>query len=200
MIWMKLRIKVASAIWLAVAIAALYGIGYLAIGRSFVPDNFTVARKADAEIAKSIVALTEESLKNLESISALDREYKFEDALVLVRQELLRTNEVRENLGELLGEIGKMTVAADGIAPAKARNLAIEAIKYQLDLVKNLNEYNAILNGLLATLEWKFAGIIKKDVADVQVSIGNMNAVGKEINKLNNLFNQKMEEFDAIVK
>jgi hypothetical protein len=182
-----------------VAIAALYGIGYLAIGRSFVPDNFTVARKAGADVAKSIVALTEESLKNLEAISALDRDFKFGEALVLVREELLRAEEARLKAIDLTKELDKMTTAAAGISPTKARNLAVEAVGHEVSLISHLIVYNDVLNGLLHTLELKFSGDIRYDAQDVQTLVQSMNAETREINRLNALFNQKMEEFDEVV-
>jgi len=196
---MKLRSKFVSAIWLVAAIAALYGIGYFAIGRSFVPENFTAARKDGAEVAKSIVALTEESLKNLEGISALDREYKFKEALVLVQDELFRAEEARLKAIDLTKELDRMTTAVAGITPTKARNLAMEAVGHEVSLISHLIVYNDILNGLLRTLELKFSGDIRDDAQDVQKLVQNMNAETREINRLNALFNQKMEEFDRVV-
>jgi hypothetical protein len=196
---MKLRSKLSAALWLVIAIGALYGLGYVLIGRSFVPDNFITARRADAEIAKSIVALTEASLENLEAISALDREYKFKDALALVQQELLRAEETRVKAIELASQLDKMTTATEGIVPTRARNLAVEAVGHQISLISHLVVYNDALRGLLQTLELKFLGQIRKDVKDVQTLIENMNTEAREINKLNNLFNEKMQQFDEIV-
>ena len=184
---------------LILAVLALYLIGYFLIGRSFVPVEFSDARRESAAVAKEITQLIETSLKNLEEISSQDRQYNFGQALVLVREELNRAQEARLKAIELIVGLERMGRAAQAVKPTKARNLVIEAISHELSSLSHLIVYNDILNGLLQTLEFKFSGDIRYDAEDVQNLVKNLNNEAREINDLNNLYNQKMQEFDKLV-
>lgn len=173
--------------------------GYLLIGRSFVPPEFNEHRRRGAEIAKEIVSLTEVSLANLDEISLRDRQYNFREALELVRAELERSKNSRLKAVDLAQELDAMTRVAVQIEPKKARDVVIEAIGYELSLITHLIVYNDALNGLFQTLEYKFSGDIRYDAEDVQNLIKSLNQEASEINRLNNLFNEKMVEFDGIV-
>jgi hypothetical protein len=182
------------------AAAAIYAIGYFFISGVFVPPAFSESRKESALIAKDIVSLTEKSLQNLDKIALEDRQYNFERALELVREELEHTKKSRLKAVGLTEKLVVMTHSAATITPVKARNLAIEAISNELSLISHLIVYNDVLNALLQTLEYKFSGDIRYDAQDVQILIKNMNQEVREINKLNDLFNQKMKEFDELAK
>ncbi len=196
---MQLRKNIKGAIWLAVLAALLYLGGYLFIGRSFVPSEFTEHRRQGAGIAKELVSLTEVSLSNLDEISEKDRQYKFGEALDLVRQELARAEEMRAKAFELTDVLTKMIPPAAQVEPEKASKLAIEAIGYEVSLINHFRSYNDILVGLFQTLEYKFSGDIRYDAEDVQNLIKGLNQEASEINRLNNLYNEKMAEFDKLV-
>ena len=198
--WLKARRRLKGIIFLFLSLSLLYVAGYLLIWRTFVPPEFTSARKESAMIAKEIVSMTEESLGNLDKISFEDRQYHFRKALELVRQELERAKNSRLKAIQLTQAMDKMTTAGQGIKPTGARNLAIEAARYEISLISHLIVYNDVLNSLLQTLEYKFSGDIRYDANDVQVIIKNMNQEAKEINDLNDLFNQKMSELDDLEK
>lgn len=183
----------------ALVLAALYLLGYYFVTKAFIPDNFTTARHQSALIAKEVVALTEESLTNLDKIALQDRQYNFGQALRLVREELERAQNSRLKAVDLTRELDGMARAAAGIKPAKLRNLAISAISNELSLISHLIVYNDILNGLLQTLEFKFSGDINYKSEEVQILIKNMNQEAKEINNLNEAFNEKMKKFDELV-
>ena len=188
-------------LWLVLAAAIIVAGGYLLINKKFVPPDFYEARNNSAAVAQEIVTVTETSLKNLEEISLQDRQHNFKKALSLVRQELERSKESRLKAIDLTKQLGNMTVAANEIFPTKARNLAIEAISQELNLITHLILYNeTYLNGLLQTLELKFSEDIRYDSDDVQKLVKNMNNEAREINRLNNLFNEKMRGFDDLVK
>ena len=93
-----------------------------------------------------------------------------------------------------------MLQSTPSIAPVKARNLAMEARSYEVSLLKKIIAYNDSLSALLQTLNYKFSGDIRYDADDVQKLIENMNDNAREINELNNLYNQRMKEFDEITK
>lgn len=186
-----------TSLWIVLGLGLLYLAGYLLIGQSFVPVQFTEARNASGLIAKEIVALTEESIKNLEVISLNERENNLWKALSLVKEELERAKNSRAKAIELTEQLDAMARGASGITPTKARNLATEAVAKELSLISHLIVYNDILNGLLQTLELKFKGI--GDSQEIQNLIKNMNSEAQEINNLNESFNQKMQQLDNIV-
>lgn len=195
--------KVQRNIWRGAAVifgaAAIYFIGYFFVRGAFVPDAFIEARQQSALIAKDIVSLTEKSVQNLDKISLEDRQYNFERALALVGEELEHTKNSRRRAVDLTGALDAMARTAGSIAPAKARNLAIEAISHELSLISHLIVYNDTLYALLQTLDYKFSGDIRYDAGDVQALVKNMNQEVREINRLNEVFNQKMKEFDEVV-
>ncbi len=196
---MNLRRSVKGIVSLIAAVLALYLAGYFLIGRSFVPAEFSEARRESAAVAREINQMINESLGSLEEISLQDRERNFKQALVLVREELGRAQQARLKAIELVVGLGKMSKSAQEIEPAKARDLAVEAIGSELTSLSHLVVYNDILNGLLQTLELKFSGDLGAEAEDVQNLIKSLNAEAKEINDLNTLFNQKMQEFDNLV-
>ena len=196
---LKLNRNLKTSLWVVLGMGLLYLAGYLLIGQIFVPPQFTEARNKSGLIAKEIVALTEESLKNLDVISLNDREYNFRKALGLVREELERAKNSRIKAVELTKQLDAMARGAAGITPLKARNLATQAIADELSLISHMIVYNDALNGLLQTLEFKFSGDIRYDSQEVQNLIQNMNKEAKEINNLNESFNQKMQQLDKMV-
>jgi len=196
---LKLWHNLKTSLWVVLGMGLLYLAGYLLIGQSFVPPQFTEARNKSGLIAKEIVALTEESLKNLDVISLNDRQYNFGKALSLVREELERAKNSRAKAVELTEQLDAMARGASGITPSSARNLAMQAVADELSLISNLIVYNDALNGLLQTLEFKFSGDIRYDSQDVQNLIKSMNIEAKTINDLNESFNQKMQQLDKAV-
>ena len=196
----EMKKNVKSIIILIAVLALFYFTSPFLFGGSFVPENFIAARQRGAVIAKDIVQLTGDSLANLDEISAQDRQYNFGKALSLVHGELDQAKKSRLKAIKLTEELDRMARAASGIKPTKARNLVMEAVGNEVSLISHLIVYNDILNGLLQTLDYKFSGDIRYDVEDVQNLIKSMNKEAKEINNLNGIFNQKMGEFDELVK
>lgn len=174
-------------------------LGYRWLSQSFAPPAFLEARSRAAGTAKEIISLTENSIQTLDKISFYDRQYNFGPALSLVREELERAKKSRQKTTALTKEIGNMTNAIVGITPARVRSLATEAVRDEVDLISHLIVYNDLLNGLLQTLEYKFSGDIRWESEEVQILIKNMNQEAREVNRLNNLFNQKMQELDRLI-
>lgn len=198
----SLRIKKDTKIALVIllVVIAIYFLVQYVVASVFVPDNFTEARKSSAAVSAEIISVLDESLKTLQTISEHDQNYAFSQALKLVSAEIDRTKESKKKATELTLALDKMARAVPEISPSKARNLAVEAVSSAVALISRLVIYNDSLNGLLETLRYKFSGDIRYDAKDVQVMVQNMNREAKEINALNDLFNQKMREFDEVVK
>ncbi len=178
----------------------LYGAGYLLLSKVVLPQDFTDARIRAAKQAEELVLMLNESSKNLNLIAQSDRDFEFNKALSLTDEELLRAKQTREKAGEINNELVTMLQSTPSIAPVKARNLAMEAMSYEVSLLKKIIAYNDSLSALLQTLNYKFSGDIRYDADDVQKLIENMNDNAREINELNNLYNQRMKEFDEITK
>jgi len=187
-------------IFIVSASAFIFLIVYFFVGNEYVPELFSQARQNSFIVAEDISSLTGQSLASLEKIAEADNEYSFGNALVLVGEELERLKKARAQAIELTKNLDLMAKSTAGIRPKAARNLAIEALSYEISLMSRLIVYNDILNGLLQTLELKFSGEMAYNAKDVQVIIANLNSEAREINNLNNLFNEKMKEFDEVYK
>ena len=195
----KLRREAKTGIVLALAIVVLYAIGYFFVSKSFVPDRFIEARQQGAAVGKEIVVMTEESLATLDLIAKEDKNFRFQRALDIVQSELEHSKKARVKAIELTKALDDMARSAAEIKPTKARNLAMDAVRQEVGLITRLIVYNDLLNTLLQTLEFKFSGDIRYDAEDVQLTIKNMNTEAREVNNLNNLFNEKMREFDSLL-
>jgi len=183
---------------LILVVVSIFGFfGYYLMGnKTFVPENFNEARAKSSAIASELVGLLDESLKSLDKISEEDKNYRFSSAMDLVNGESEKIENAKARALDLSGELNKMAQAVQGIKPAKARNLALEAVSQEVLLISHIVNYNSYFGGLLETLRLKFAGDIRYDSNDVQVLVSNMNSEAKEINTINNFFNQKLGEFD----
>jgi hypothetical protein len=187
-----------AVVWLSLALLILFfGTNYL-MSKSFVPSNFQISRQEGSEISSAIVEMLGESIKNLEKIAEADRNYNFSRALNLVEAELEQVGKAKQKAAELTKVLDKMARAVQEITPEKARDLALESVASEISLISHLMIYNDILAGLLKTLEYKFSGDIRYDAKDVQTLVESLNKETREINALNELFNEKMREFDKI--
>ncbi|MDO8443214.1 MAG: hypothetical protein Q7S81_03105 [bacterium] len=183
-------------------ISVLGGLGYLLFssGESFVPENFIEARGRSAIIASELVSdLNISLLQSLPKISEEDKNGRFSSALGLVEQEIEKIQKVKDMASKLSIELTNMAQAIQGIKPVVARNLALEAVSQEVSMINHLLNYNNYFYSLLETLKLKFSGDIRYDSSDVQVLIENMNKEAKEINSINDSFNQKLKEFDSAI-
>jgi hypothetical protein len=168
--------------------------------KPYVPENFIEARSNSSSVAADLVLILGESLKSLDKISEEDKNYKFSSAMNLVEQENQKIKNAKTKALVLSDDLNKMAQAIQDIKPVKAKNLALEAVSQEVSLISRLINYNAYFGSLLDTLRLKFSGDIRYDSSDVQSLIADMNSEAREINSINNSFNQKLEEFDQAVK
>lgn len=195
---MRLTKNVKNILTITVLAVLLYAASYFIVGTTFVPQNFTEARANSAKTAGELMAILNVSQANLVQIAQYDKDYQFIKALDLVKQELENIRQSFEKSTTLATQLNDMSNAATGITPIKARNLAIDAMRQEVSLVGKLIIYNQSFGSLLENLQLKFSGSVKYNSDDVQKQIEIMNSVGKEINELNELYNQKMTEFDKL--
>lgn len=175
----------------------IFSVRYL-MGQSFVPSNFQTARQEGSEISAGIVAILGESVQSLDKIAEADKNYNFSRALRLVDDELEKVEKAKQKAAELTKVLDKMARAVQEITPKRARDLALEAVSSEISLISHLMIYNDTLTGILKTLQYKFSGDIRYDAKDVQTLVESLNKETREINALNDLFNEKMREFDEI--
>lgn len=198
---MRLTKNVKNVLTVTVLAILLYAAGYLLVGQTFIPQNFIDARASVAKTAGELMTIVAASQANLDQISQYHQSNNFPKALELVNQELVNGKSSFAKEQVLAAELNGMSNAATGITPIKARNLAEDAMRQELTLMGKLIEYNQSFNSLLENLQLKFSGAITKDnSAEIKTQIENMNSAGKEVNDLNDSFNQKMTEFDKLTK
>jgi hypothetical protein len=186
-------------IFLVLSVIFVLGwLGYLlwSSSGSFVPKDFSEARGRSATIASELVSDLDTSLQNLNKISEEDKNGRYSSALELVEQETEKVEKVRNLALDLSNELINMTQAVQGIEPATARNLALEAITQEVPLIGHLTMYNDFLSRLLATLKMKFVDDSNYDSSDVQNYIAKMNEEAKSVNLINDSFDQKLKDFD----
>ncbi|TSC96411.1 MAG: Uncharacterized protein Athens071426_191 [Parcubacteria group bacterium Athens0714_26] len=191
--------KVLRVILYLAILALLYFFVRYFINRGSVPDDFIEARRQSSVIASQIVRGIESSLSNLDLIAENDRNYNFHKALGLVYLEQDKAKEGKAEALKLNKQLNVMASAVPFIKPEGARNAALGSVSEEVSLISHLINYDSYFSGLLDTLKLKFSGDISYDSSDVQTLIQNMNSEAKEINKLNDSFNNKMAEFDKII-
>ena len=189
-----------SILWIALALIATALVLYFSNARSFVPENFAGARNRSSEIAADLVKELDASVKGLDQISEADKSGNFSLALALVDQENKRIDSAKTKALDLSKELISMAQAIYKIKPEAAKKVALDAVVQETTLLSHLTNYNAYFGSLLQTLKLKFVGNLGYSNNDVQIYINNMNREAGDINNLNESFNQKLKEFDDILR
>lgn len=176
-----------------------YGASRLLSFSRSIPSEFQDARLRGALIAQNIVNLSNDSGKNLEKISELDRQGQFKEALAITADAAKQSAGIRDQAVALADEIGKMTKALSGIQSFEARQAALESIASRLALLNRLINYSSYLAELTEALQNRFTGV-PGAAKQVAVLVNQINAEVKAINSFNGQAGQAMDRFDAIVK
>ncbi len=164
------------------------------------PVDFIEARKEGARTAERIVFFSHQALAGLEQIGQYDEKKNYESALELVEKELERNKQARQEAIVLSSYLGTMAAFLPQIEPAKARELATEAVGYEVSLVNRLINYHDLLNQLFELLGNKFRGRLASNDDLTKKLLASINSEIKAINNLNQKFNSTMEMFDKILK
>ena len=199
--FMKLR----SLIWLPAgftAALAILGVRYLTFTSAatpFVPPEFAESRVKGAAIAAVIMDLSRTRLSRINEIAELDRNGKVNDALLIVTEELLQINRIRDEAARLASQLERMALAIPSIRPAEARELATEAVSNEVALVTRLMTHNAYLSELFDVLQIKFTDRRSNVDGRVNDLVNKINDEAKAINQFNRQFNESLRQFDARV-
>jgi len=191
----QIRLLILFIIVVFFALFIYFLLRFFVVEPKTIPENFLMARQEASIIASEIVAISNESINNLNEIAQLDKEKKYTEALLLTSQELERNRQAREKAIKLSIQLEIMAKNLSQISPASASQLALQAISSETGLISRLITYNDYLTQLLEVLREKFLG---KDTGDkIPELIAKINDEARAINDLNQKFNDVMKEFDA---
>lgn len=194
-----MRIKKSIIFWVTLVLF-LVGVGtkLFFFQPVFVSKDFVDARQNSINVSQVIVRLSADSLVNLSHIGLLDKEGKTKEALDLVDKAIENNRQAREQAVKLSAYLEVMSKNLPTLSPWRARDLATEALGYEVSLINHLITYNDRLNQLFKTLEDKFNN--KGSNVEVQIAflLNRINEEGDSINILNRKFNDTMIKFDKL--
>ncbi len=193
--------KVKKLIWVVIlSVAGYFSFYYLLIGPVVLPPEFQTARLAGANLAEQVTFLSNKSLKNLNAISKYDADQNYSEALILVSRALIDNKEINDRAVQLSTQLALMAQKVGDIRPAQGRELASEAITYEVALVSRLINYNATLRELFEVLREKFLGNFAGSDVRVVRLINEINESTTVINGLNKAFNDALARFDLLYR
>ncbi len=191
--------SVQKFIWLGIFIILGYFLArYVFIGPKVVPNEFLEARGSGEKVAAEIVDLSAGSINNLSRIAELDKEFNYPEALVLVSGELIKNGTFNDKATALSTELARMAQAIPSIRPSKARELAAEAVSYEVALVSRLIGYNQALRELMSMLKSKFSWEFYGTDSQIEDLLVEINSTATAINSLNAAFEETLKDFDEL--
>ena len=194
-----MRIRKKTIVWgIVVLFLGALAVKYLFFQPIIVPKDFIDARQNSINVAQTITRLSNDSLVDISRIGQLDKAGRIKDALDLVSKAIKDNQQARVEAVKLSAYLEVMAKNLQDISPYGARDLATEALGYEVTLINHLITYNDYLNQLFNVLQEKFEG--KNGNADAQIKswINKVNKVGEEINTLNKKYNDTMIKFDKL--
>lgn len=190
----KKRVKAAMLVSAFVLLGSFIAGAVIFGNVKMVPYGFASARQNIASISQEIVRLSDQTAKNIEAISLLDQNGKYDEALNLVTGEIVKNQEARSRAIELSGEVQKMMNALSDLRPASLQPIALEALNTEVSLINRLVTYNGYLYDLLNILQNKLIGKTSGD--NIPNLIVKINNEARAINDLNGKFGDLMRQFD----
>jgi hypothetical protein len=160
-----------------------------------VPDSFANARQSAWIYARTIADSVKDTPKNLETIQALERQGKDQEALTLLVTEAQKNAVAQDAALKLSTELETMAKGIPDIRPEKAAQAALVAISSETALIYKLVSYNSYLNNLLGLLRDRLTGKLS-GVQKINQVVDSINAEIDSINRLNAQFVDYMENFD----
>ncbi len=194
-----MRIKKSIIFWVALVLfLAGAGAKLFFFQPISVPQDFIDARQNSINVSQIIVRLSADSLVDLSRLGLLDKEGKIKEALNLVNKAIENNRQAREQAVKLSDYLEVMSKNLPDLSPWRAKDLATEALGYEVSLINHLITYNDYLNQLLQVLQDKFNN--RGGNVEVQISflINRINEEGDSINILNRKFNDTMIKFDKL--
>ncbi len=184
---------------MAVLVLGAYFLTNFFLNQTSIPQQFTDSRMKGAEIARNIVALSNNSLSSLSEIARYDEAGNTPDALILISKEILKVGEYQTQALNLSQELEKMAELVKNIKPQGIKIVATEAISSEVALVSSLLIYNGYLKDLFETLKTKLESNTNTD-GRVKDLVGKINYQIKTINSLNDESVAVFNTFDTLSK
>jgi hypothetical protein len=190
-----------TIVWSVILIILAYFlVRYIIIGPKSVPEVFGASRAGGAKLALEIAALSEESVEKLAEISRKDRDFDFIGAKIIIAQEILRNKELKNKALALSNQLAKMAQNLSGIQPRRGRELAAEAIGYEVAMVSRLIAYNGKAEEIFELLKAKYEGGEFYPNSEVNKYIDELNATARTVNTFNKAFEETLKKFDEVYK
>jgi hypothetical protein len=164
-----------------------------------IPLSFIEARSQGAAIAANIVALSNQSVANLEQVNKFDEQGKYADALTITTDLVTQSQKLRDQAIALSNQVGDMTTALSSVNSFEAQQAALESIASQLAIITQLLNYSNDLDKLLLTLQNHFTNKAWQP-NDVVTLVNQINLDVTAINSFNTQATQDMAKFDTIVR
>lgn len=185
-----------TLIALAVVIGLGFG-GYEIVRGNRIPEAFREARERGGAISERISSNASNIAKQLEHLSELEKQKKFDEADALIEELSKQKDEIKKDAVDLSRELEVMTKAVQGIRNDEAREAALEAVNSELSVITHLLGYSDFLG--------KLFGVIQNRTArnrDTQI-LGWLHEINSEVNQINE-FNDKaraaFQKFDSLTK
>lgn len=169
--------------------------------RVYVPQDFYAARDRAAGISQRIGQLTDASVVTLGQISTADEKGNYRLGLKLVNEEIERNEAIKEEAVKLSEELKNMALNLGAVKPERAAEAGLQAATTGLELAQRLVNYNNLAQELLAVLQTRLQKNGSPETRQrIEQIILKMNEEAAAINKLNEKYQEEMQEFDRLVR
>jgi len=164
-----------------------------------IPQDFNESRSKGAAIAQRILALSDNISKRLKEIAEYDKTGNTAEALIAISKQIIENRENQQEAVRLASQLEKMARSLSKIRPAKARQIATEAVGAEVALVSHLISYNDYLKQLFEILRSKFEERSVYIDGQVEGLIKKINEEVQAINDFDKRFNDALIELDKII-
>ncbi len=196
-----MRKPVKTAVWAIIAIVfGYFFLRFIFVGPKVVPAEFTAARGNTALLAAEIGLLSNATIGRLDDIRKLDKEFDYNNALVLISGELIKNKELSAKATALANELSNLARSLVSVRPAKARELAAEAIGYEVAMVSRLINYNNVLKELFELLRLKYTWRAFNVDEKANSLVDEINNGARAINSYNEAASATLAKFDEATR
>lgn len=194
---MKFRLRTSYILWIAVGVLLIGGVvKFLFFQPINVPKDFADARQRSVNIAQGIARMSSDSLVDISRTAGLDKAGRIGEAMAIVQKAIITNQQARAQAVQLSATLEVMAKNLGEISPYGARDLATEALGYEVTLINHLITLNDYLNQLFIVLQDKFHKTNFVTESDVAHWINLVNGEVDAISVLNRKYNDTMIKFD----
>ena len=194
----RLPKKIRRIIWIVAGLIALFIVAYFAwfYFGSHVPSSFTEARQSASLNAQTIADALKDTPQNLQKIQQLEAEWKDDQALSLLVEEVKKNQAAGNASIDLSSELEKMAESIPDIQPKRAAESALVAVSAETQLIYKLVSFNDYMAQLLKLLQDKITNKIY-GVDKINQVVDAINGEVDSINQLNSQFRDYLKTFDG---